>query len=363
MDTYNIILIKPNDIIFDYRELVNSTPDYFKQFIENFIEIIPVTIDNIMETIINKIGMTSDIFGHTSKCLDTNDHIYQLCHLHETDAKNINDTAQINRLASYMVLGKEALFGPVVLIKSVFIEDRTCIPSNINNIDEFCTLLHERLIHTCIQLNSDGTHEIKKFIESPSEFVSEYDATNYKFIEVNYLNFNFVLFIQMEPDSKNINKKATRLAGEHKILGTAILICKTTENDFLNITLDLYKKIDKTSWGSLKSRDLLAHEKDDNKKINNLDVIINNFNILENRYNQINTVPQNNCICTGCFRMRYPTVEDQKNDWDTHKKECLFEKPDINGYIKTKHIIEQEENITKERIAQEKLEQDKLEQE
>ena len=152
----------------------------------------------------------------------------------------------------------------------------------------------------------------------------------------------------MEPDNKIINKKATRFAGEHKIFGTAILVCKTTENDFTNITLDMYNKIDKTSWGTLKNRDLMAHEKDDNKKIDNLDVIINNFHILESRYNQLSDTTQHKCICTGCYRMKYLTPEDQKNDWDFHKKECLFEKPDINGYIKTKYIIEQEELLAKE---------------
>lgn len=349
MDNFNIILIKPNDVIFDYTELIKSEPNYFEEHISNLIEILPVTINNMMEVIINKIGLTSEIFGNTSKCLDNNDTIYQICHLSDKDAHQLGgDNAKINRLASYMVLGKEAIYGPVMLVKSDFIENRTCISSNINGLTETCNLLHQRLIHTCIQLNSDGTHIQKSFIESPAEFLSEYDAKNYRFIEANFLNFNFVIFVQMEPDVKQINKKATRLSGEHKIFGTAILVCKTTENDFCNITLDMYKKIDRTSWGSLKNRDILAHEKDENKKINNLDIIINNFNILENRYNQINNISEYKCICTGCYRVRYMTPEDQKQDWDNHKKECLFEKPDINSYIRTKYIVEQEELLAKE---------------
>ena len=161
---FNIILIKPNDIIFDYSELINSTPDYFKAYIESVIEILPVNCENMMETIINKIGMTTDILGNTSKCLDNNDHIYQLCHLNESDIKNKNEHAPINRLASYMVLGKEAIFGSAILVKSDYIENRTCIPGNINGIDEVCNLLYSRLVHTCVQLNHDDTYVIKKFI-------------------------------------------------------------------------------------------------------------------------------------------------------------------------------------------------------
>jgi hypothetical protein len=343
-NTFNIALIKQNNIIFDYNDLINSTPDFFKSHIAKYIEIIQVTLDNVMEIIVNKIGMTTEIMGATSKCLDTNEYIYQLCHLNEDDIKG-DKQQNINSIASYLVLGKGPMFGPIVLFKSDFIENRTCIPSNICNIDEVCSLLYERLVHTCVLLNSDETVTIKKFVESPSEFVTEYDINNYKFIEVNYLNFNLLIFIQMNPDNNTINKRATRLAGIYKILGSAILVCKTSENDYINITRDFYDKLDMASWGTIKSRDINDYENDADKKIGDLDVIINNFNILDNRVKKIN-FKDNDLVCTGCYRMRYASIIDQKNDWENHTKECLFNKPDINGYIKTKYILEQEEKIS-----------------
>ena len=354
MDTFNIILIKPNDIIFDYMELHNGTKDYFQSFVNtDVIEIIPVTIDNMMETIINKTGLTPEIFGDTAKCLDNNNSIYQLCHIAQIDGPQEEGTPKpqekpFNRLASYMVMGKSAIYGPAILVKSDFQEDRTCVPSNINGLDELCDVIYQRLVHTCVKLNSDGSYEIMKFVESPAEFLSEYDTNNYRFIEVNYLNFNLILFVQMDPDNKTINKRATRLAGEHKVLGTAILVCKTTENDFLNLTAELYDKMDKTAWGTLKDRDLLEYEKDDNKKVGELDVMINNFCILENRYNMLQDVSEYKCVCTGCHRVRYLSSKEQRENWPLHKKECLFEKPDINGYVKAKYIAEQEDKFIKE---------------
>ena len=135
--------------------------------------------------------------------------------------------------------------------------------------------------------------------------MTEVDVNNYRFLEINYLNFNLLLFVQMDPDNKNINKRATRLSGIYKIYGSCILVCKTAENDFINITEEMYNKLDKTSWGDMKDRELTEHEKDTETKINNLDVIINNFNILENRYRKLNDTTINNnyrYVCTGCYR-------------------------------------------------------------
>lgn len=348
MDYINVVLIKPNNIVFNNKDLINITQDYFKDIISPYLEIIQCTKDNIMEKIINAIGLNSESMGDTKYCLETLDYAYQLCTIDYT-ANNItiNDKIEYNAIASYLVMGKGNLGGNIIVVKSKFIEDRTGIQDSISGIDEICWLLYERMVHTCVQLNVDDTYQIKKFIESPSEFLTVSESHNYVSLEINYLHFNLLLFVQMEPDVKTINKRATRLSGVYKIYGTCIMLCKTAENDYINITEELYKKMDATCWGPLALRNL-STEESESKIVNNLDTVINNHYILDTRYKNINNTNMK-CVCTGCYRMKYESLHEQKQDWENHKKECLYTKNDINGYIRAKRILEMEkENHNKQ---------------
>lgn len=349
----NIVLIKPNIITYDKNELLGYNYDDFYENIKNHVVIIETTHDKLMETIINNINITPEQIGNTYKCDENNNYIYQICFLGTKENNIEENNNNINSIASYLVMDRQLIYGNAILIKSRIMENNLCDPETIDNIEEVTKLLHNRLIHTCVKVNSDGTMETYKFIESPIEFIKQEEISNYNSVEFSFLNFNFLFLIQLETNEP-VNKMMTRIAGTYIVNGPVIIIGKTSESDFFNVDINLIKMLDIVAWGPIKNRELNKNESRTGEFINDCGkhLVINPFNILEKRYlsiiEKINNDSNNNYVCNGCFRKKYLNIDEQKNDWNNHKYDCLYEKPNINGYLKTKYKLQQEEIIYKE---------------
>jgi len=224
--------------------------------------------------------------------------------------------------------------------------DAVIINSTINNkiyepgnvmLDDISDILYSKFVHKGINLLNNQTVEFDYF-HHPVEcynIQTEADFNKYKIHEFTFLGFDLCMVFEIDSDN-NINKRATRLLGTHKIAGGVLLVAKSS-TEFIDLTLDLYNKMNSLAFGLLSSRLL----KDDEKKEENSNAAINKFSVLNERYNSLTDVCHNcNAIfvndpltCSGCYRAKYHILECQENDWEEHKKECLYNKDYLNKKI------------------------------
>lgn len=334
-----IAIIEPNNLIFNSKEeIINMTTEIMANKIGKYIKIITILHENLMENVIKYTKLTPELMGDTSKCHESHEHIYQICHLNMKHNGKTNDENNINHIGSYLALDKEQIHGNCILIKSKIGNDGICIGDSILDIHEIANLLYMRIVHKCIKISSDDNIEECTFVETPMEFMNDFDKNNYRSIELSFLKFNLLLLIQMDHDGK-INKIATRLSGKYLIFGTVILIGKSSENDFINIDIDLFKKIDKVAWGTLDNRIISKEDDVDGETKDGMTIVNNSYCILESKY--ISDIKKNGkYICTGCYRQSYLSIDDQKNDWQYHRNDCIKTKKCINDDVKYMYKLE-----------------------
>jgi len=335
MEEYNIAIIKPNN--YKIQDLIlkkNIDRDFLNNIIKENIEFKKVYQTNMMEYIINTINLTPEIMGSTSMCYQDNKNIYQLCHL-DLKTSCIDTEQKINSIGSCLALDDEVK-DYAVLIKSKICQNNLCEPDSINNYEEIVDVLCHSLIHTGLKIDVDGNVSEYQFFEDPCENIPVEELHNWRCVDVPILKFDLLMFIQLKPTNDIINKKATRLAGKCVINGDVLLVSKYKNNIYLDLNKDMYNKIDTILWGTLKSRDLTPDELKDGESSNRLPIVLNRYCVLDARYNLSIKKKSKNSICTGCYRIKYDNLVDQKNDWTRHKKECLYNKRPYNIYLQIK---------------------------
>ena len=296
-----------------------------------------IEFEHMMETIINEIGLTPDLVGESPVCYETSTHVYQLCYVEQkkndvTQVPEPNVNMPLNKLASYLF--GDNIYGTVVLLTSRVGENNICLPDNVT-VNEFSNILYSKFVHKGIFIDTDDTIVEYDYFIHPLEYYTndEKDYLKYKLVETDFLGFSIALFIETNPEIKKINKRATRIVGKQKIFGKVVMLNKTT-HEFNDLDLDLFNKLSKLSYGSMVQRDLLPSEKKDGEKIGDLPVVMNKYWVFERRYNNYQKVC-NHCkkeitlkklVCTGCYRVIYHDVACQKNDWNSHSMECLYNK-------------------------------------
>jgi len=333
MSQINILIIKENNFVFlkdKYYNLKNKLAEDIKEYVE----IKNIMVDDLMGTIIEEIHLTTDLVGDSMWCYETADNIYQLCYV----INEKNDQSCPNHIGSYLI--GENTSGTCVLINSKITNNYTCASENVT-FDNLVDILYGKFVHKGIYIPSDDNQKMVEFefLNHPLEYYNldhdQYD--NYKGHEITFLKFNLSMFIEKKSE-KNINKRATKVCGTGKINGDAILINKTSQ-EFIDLDKTMFNKIFKLSSGWVNNRNLKEGEFPEEEKIDGLPVVVNKYIILEKKF----LGWQNEChycegvlndksfyVCTGCYRMRYDTPECQKNGWENHKSECLFNKNPIN---------------------------------
>lgn len=326
-----IAIIKPNNFKFN-KQLYYNNKQQLTNDISQFIEFKTILFDDMMETIIVNIGLTSELLGNSPTCFETSTNVYQVCYI---DASENND-APMNSIASYLT--GERIDNTSVVISSFMNNQKIYVPDNVD-IQNIIDILYSKFVHKGIYIGVNNQNAIEfDYFNHPIEYYNiqtETDFHNYKFHEFAFLGFDLCMVIEV--NSNNINKKATRLLGNDIVNGDILLILKSS-CEFNDLSLSLYDKMNKLSFGPLVSRQLNDNEK---KEENN--IAINKYSILEERYNSMidkchfcnmiftssalethEIIPE--LICTGCFRLQYHNQHCQMNDWNNHKKECLYNK-------------------------------------
>ena len=344
MEKFNIILIKPNEFKFD-KNIDSLEDDYLYNKIKDFVEFHELSLDSMMEFIIDKINLTTEIMGSTSMCFENNEYVYQLCHLNRKDVDNNEQLDDYNGLGSTLVMGNsEEVCGNCVLICSKVGNNNLCTTYSLDK-SRLLYILKKKLIHTGIEVETDGSINKFTYFDNPLENVDGDEIENKRYIELPFLNFNLILILEKLPKDDTINKKATKLFGNSIVNGKVILVSKSSEDEFLDIDEELFEKMLKASEGDIKKRELSEEEKKDGEQNeDNLPIVMNRYCILENRlknyeskcFNCNNNIDENSLImvCTGCYRVKYDSKECQKENWKNHKNDCLFGKKPINNYIK-----------------------------
>lgn len=328
----SFIVIKPTKFEFPNDLSVLDDHIIIKEF----------TNETLMENIIDEISLTPDIVGDTQTVYETDQNIYQICFVSNAtlpsdnlsvNTEQTNNKEELNTIATY--LNGDTVYGPAVLINSAISKtDYLCSSASVT-VNELKKIIHSKFIHKGIMIPYLENEEIVEYEyqSHPLQYLEPTENTygKYKLSECTFLGFQLGFFGEI--NSTNINKRATRLLGNKKLSGNVVLFNKLP-HEFQDIDLELFNKISKLSYGPLKNREPSLSEDKEGEKINGLPVAFNKYCLLNKRYLEYSKkcdCCKNNfekksekLVCTGCYRVRYHNKECQKNDWSTHKTECLY---------------------------------------
>lgn len=335
----SIITIHPNNFEFvkdkHYNNITQLQHDY-----EHSVEVQPVPFEQMMDTIITNIEMVNntDLHGDTITFYETDKHIYQICFLLPDTHPN-KDVTNVNKIAEYLCC--ETIYGTCVILCSKINEDYTCSPDNID-IPTLTDIIYRKFVHKGLFISYDDAKPVIEydFLKTPLEYDNTLKSEEYRYHDIDFLGFTLSIFIKNN-DNTPLNKRATKLLGNHKINGDIMVAMRTTY-EYNDLTNSIYHKIIKIAEGSILYRKLRESEKESDKKINNLPIAYNKYIVLENRYREYKDTchscskpfEENKYLtCTGCYRLKYHNTTCQNADWDNHKKECLFNKVSINSPV------------------------------
>ncbi|AYV78755.1 MAG: hypothetical protein Edafosvirus30_6 [Edafosvirus sp.] len=281
MSKFEIAIIKPNNYIITDIIPKNLELDKIEENIEDFIDIVSVENTNeMMEIVVDKIQLTSDIMGYTTKCCENENYVYQICHT--VPEKSQEATAIINGIASHLGEGQLKIYGTCVLIKTKILSNNTCESTSVN-INDIAYVLQRKFLHTGVIVRTDESVDEFTFSKDPIEqFTSE--MSNYRYLEMEYLNMIFMIFIELVPKHNTINKKTSILSYSHKIHGDTLIVLKTTENEYVDLDKQLFNKV-MTCISDLSIPRTLIETEDLNGTVKNgKQLVMNFYTTIANRY-------------------------------------------------------------------------------
>lgn len=338
--------IIPNDFLFNPGDSLEELLDRIQPLC-NFTEI---ETDETMDFVVHTINLHPEDFGDTSLCYETSRRIFQLCHKSVDDNAD-NSKLELNGLASYLVQSRTKIYGPVVVLASrIDHETNVCSPCDIT-INDILHILNTRIQHKGIYLGCDGYVDEFLFTDDPLWELSEEEKSNLQQVECPFLKFNLVILIKVKPTNNTINGKATRLLGTSRIYDDVIIVHRSSEYDYLDLTKPTFEKLLTLAYGGLHNRELTEAEKGDGKKHNDLPLVINRYCVVEKRYAR-HLFKCHGCsqtlttfvVCGGCYRRHYHDEKCQQGDWEFHKDDCLLGKESLNDRIKVKQESEQKKS-------------------
>lgn len=333
---FKIAIIDTNKFYFnqnEYKKEFNHAN--LKEDIKDLITFKNVKLPELMDDIVEAIGLDKILVGNTNIVTENDKYVYQICHLSMKDNGKEDDEENINGLASCLTLGYTNVYGPAVLLCSRVSDTNMCVPDTID-LDRVTEILYEKIHHTALLVKAVNQSSVivnDKIVEEvyfhydPKEII---DIDNFKYVECPFLKFNLLVLFNND-NTKPINKLVTKLVGKQRIYGDCYVLSKSAENEYIDFNLEIFKKILNLAEGSLKDRELEEDEKDKDEEDNKLPIIMNRYCILNKRHskyspmcNYCKTSDDAKVICTGCYRVRYHNKECQLKDWPVHHEDCVI---------------------------------------
>jgi len=342
MKKYNIAIINKHNIDLNLLAKYDLKTDDIKNLLDNYIRIDEVEEEEIMTVVVNEIGLINNLscIGSTKIISEDNKYVYQMCYFDKSNIlnkdKEENKEDDLNITSSLLTIDKTKVYGNTVIIKSKIKEDKLCELDNLTKEDIY-KIIYTKIIHKGVILRTNKETEEYTYINFPLERFNENVVKNYRWVEIPFLKFNLVMFVQTNPEPDEINKNATKLYGYGKVYGDCVLVSKSSQEEYIDLDLNLFNKFLTLSENTLEYRKLNEDEQLDGIKKNNLPQVQNRYCILEKRISEYKNKCNycNNNInkiyrCTGCYRLKYDSDECQKKDWDKHSSECLYREKPIN---------------------------------
>lgn len=257
-----IALIKKNKINeFTCENLIQAVKDN--------VEIIDST--NLMEDLVRILKLNNKTLADTEICYETKHYIYQLVHIPATRDTDFN-MDNLNTLSSYIL--SDRVFGDAILLKLKVQKDYTCKESNIE-LKDIEKLARNVVKHTYIKITTDG-----KVTEGEYEYdpVNILPTNTYSPIELNTYGFNLLVYVNINFEGKQLNEKASRLAGSFFILDDVYIVSRH-KNGFGNFTKKEYNDLEPLTW--IPYTDRVIKQEKEKEKVNNKTTIFNRFIIMK----------------------------------------------------------------------------------
>jgi hypothetical protein len=242
---FTLAIIGKNKVGIDMDEMSNETTvyQYLTNLVKDHVSFIGVnSTDEMMNQIVETIGLSTEHIASTTQCYDDADNIYQICHLNPK-RNNLNENQDdVNYLGSFLGIGKEIVYGNAVFLRSAITETGVCMPASVT-MDDIVNILCKKITPRCVTIKTDGTIDEIKFLNNPftdtlNRHIEEFDS-----IEVPILEHNLIMYFEKYANTKTINKKACKLVGTTKVYGDVVVIMMDTEHDFGYLTKDLLEKL------------------------------------------------------------------------------------------------------------------------
>ncbi len=331
---HTLVTIKPNKFIFDRNKYFNNH-ELLKNDIMEYVEIVNYDVNDFMATIVEQINLTPELIGSSPICHESHTNIFQICYAgqKQNDFEEPITHENPNMIANYLT--HDNINGNCVFINSKITNDLTCVTDDATIID-LVRILYSKYIHIGLFIGVNDSVKEFYYGNHPLEYyrLDNYDENKYNIKEIEFISLGLCCVIDLE--DKRINKRMTRIMGNDHIYGDVLLILKTPEQ-YQDLGMDLYDKIDLLSYGPLSSRILSENEKKDVEKNNDLFVVNNKYCIIESRlihnnykykcgYDGCNIDGGELNICKGCYKIKYHNKDCQSGDWVNHKNDCLCNK-------------------------------------
>lgn len=171
------------------------------------------------------------------------------------------------------------------------------------------------------------------------------DSDNVQKLSVTHLKYNLLFYHQNDEETSYINKIATRINGSKRLYGDVLMIHEMEEgmNIYGNLSIHEAKRLNVLSYGRMYDRQLTEKEthvestididekgEHYEKKITpHWSRYIVSLNRMikwnENKNKCINCLRKfkNSVICDKCFRLKYCSLQCQKEFWHYHQDECI----------------------------------------
>lgn len=243
---FQIIILNANNfMIHDYIKSKIVYDDIHDFINENSTLVTIESSNQLLGTIINTLGMTEDIMGHTTTIKESETNLVQMCHL--LDDEHFKSNKDKNGLAALFYKGllaestKEEVRGPVICIKSNILADGTYSNSSLET-KELAAILYRNCVKRGIVLNKNAIDEIEYIIE-PIENMTIDEKANLKFFEFNALDHVIKIFVEINPSFDHINEPLSALFGRHLVKGRGFVILQNVDGKFIDLDTNTFMKL------------------------------------------------------------------------------------------------------------------------
>jgi hypothetical protein len=249
MSNFKIAVIKENKHKYCQEDMnMNKLNlDSLELDIEDYIEFKTVSDpNNMMETVVNILNMTTEHLGETSICYEDENYIYELCYLsnESTEVKNINF------ISSKLVDFKRRVIGNSVLIKSRINLDHSATPVDISLAD-LIYVYQRSHVHTGIMVKTEPNNSIEQtnFFFNPIDFLKPEEVKDFAYVEHEVFGKRILQMFFDKNSKDKLNKICSIIYGK-PIYGKVIIGFRHTSEDMREIGYH-YCDLDKTTFNKL----------------------------------------------------------------------------------------------------------------